>query len=110
MKNKRRSTGFKAKIKEFNEKWQRATTVFEMAKLRDEFFALPFDYERLDRAWDLVEREEVKVSNRIDLPLDEIVELAESGLSNNKIAEIFSTSYHTIQRRLLQYYEGGKEC
>lgn len=98
-------------VRALRKKWQTAESLNELAEIRESFFSLPYDYESLEKSWDYVDgsKKEV-VIRKVDLPMEEIVDMHECGFSNHKIALVLSTSFHTIKSRLDEYYGGRNNC
>ena len=93
----------KAICSKFKKRWNECTSLEEMDKLREEFFSLPLDEEKLEKGWDYITiGEEIREKYRIDVPMKIVISLRNQGYTAYKIGKMLGINPQTIRYRLKQ--------
>src|SRR5690554_1798564 len=91
---------------EYRDKWLEAKSLQEMAEIRDEYFALPFSYEKLETAWDYISLgEDFKCRGKISH--EDIRQLLLEGKTRKQMAEELGCSLSKLSFEIHKFRKRG---
>lgn len=91
---------------EYRDKWLEAKSLQEMEEIRDEYFALPFSYAKLEAAWDYITLgEDFKCRGKISH--EDIRELLLEGKTRRQMAEELGCSLSKLSLEIHKFRKRG---
>ena len=94
-------------IDEIVEKWKQGSTIKELAK--EYGVSQTTINKRISEYYENIGKSKPKRKTKIELPIDEIVEKWEKGVTQRELTKEYGVSYRTIQSRISQYYDKNED-
>ena len=94
-------------IDEIVEKWKQGSTIKELAK--EYGVSQTTINKRISEYYENIGKSKPKRKTKKELPIDEIVEKWEKGVTQRELTKEYGVSYRTIQSRISQYYDKNED-